>query len=166
MDFVQKFKLEDSICDYIISNLQIPEDLDEPAKTPAEIPELLEPINAILRNYFNIIREFNYFVYPNEITCHMETTINCIPPWTYVMYKSETGKHINFYAFLKDTESTFEVFNPFTKDFFRLKSRKGDVVVLPAAWLFLTRHTSTLHTSSLFIAGTACIHDFYDVHEA
>lgn len=154
MDFVQTFSLDDDICEMILSNLSL-EGCKEKTCTEAEIPDLKEPLTKFSREYFTRIEEFNYFGYISKTTYEIKNVlIRYIPPWRYQMYESPVpGTVLSFFVFLKDNESVFEVFNPFIRDCFRVRPRRGLVVIFPSIWMMIFRHTDTFTKDSVFVSG-------------
>lgn len=154
MTFIQTFQLDLGLCDFISGNLQIT--TDEKCIIEADIEEVKDPIEEFARQYLANIAEFNYFGSSDDVIglTVKDVRIMYIPPWNYQMYIPEHGDYLNFYIFLEDNQSVFEVFNPFIKDCFRVTPRKGLVVILPAIWMMLTRHTDTFDGRSVIIRGT------------
>jgi len=159
MEFIQTFELDPDLCDFIDGNLKIT--TDEKCVIEAEIEELNEPIEEFARRYLANIPEFNYFGSSDDVIGFTvkDVRIMYIPSWNYQMYIPEQGAYLSFYVFLEDNESVFEVFNPFAKDCFRVTPRRGVVVILPAIWMMLTRHTDTFHGRSVIIRGTIDINN-------
>jgi acyl-ACP thioesterase len=166
MDFIQTFELDEELCDTISSRIHIPENTEKPCAVEADIEELYEHFEKFGQEYFNKIEEFNYFVDPDRLGFKYKMWINYIPPWTVMQWTSEMGDALNFYLFLKDTLSVIEFFNPFVRRCVRFQCRKGLVVAVPAAWLFIRRHTSTLHSHAMFVMGCASINDLNNMKES
>ena len=154
MNFVQEFSISEDICNFILSNLSIEESVDR-ACISADIPEIKEPLIKIAREYFTSIEEYNYFGFIHKMTYEIGNVfIRYLPSWRYQMYEASSDGTLNFFIFLKDNDSVFEVFNPFIRSSFRVRPRKGLVVIFPAIWMMIYRHTDTLTKDSIFISGS------------
>ena len=165
MEFVQTFTVDDELCDFIMEGIQVPPDITEPTAAEAPIEELAEPVTAVCREYFKRIPEYNYFVGIDELEFDMRMWITYIPQWTFMKWTSEEGDLLNFYIFLKDTDSVVEFFNPMAKKTVRFKGTKGLGIVVPAAWLFTRRHTNTFETTAVFVMGLTRINNLNNVHK-
>lgn len=147
------------MCDMILSNLTIDTSCKE--VIDIEIPEIHKPLIEFTRHYLQTIEEFNYFGTISKLSFTVKNMqLRYIPPWQYQMYEQGGGGHFNFYVFLADTNSVFEVFNPFIRGCFRVRPRKGLVVIFPAMWMLLSRHTDTFDTNSIFICGALSVNNF------
>lgn len=164
-DFIQTFNLDEGLVDFINSNLII-EDDEKMTSIYADIPELHDPITGMMKEYLKQIEEYNYFVERDKLIFQIFMTINNVPSWTFRAWRSEHGKEFNFYIFLKDSEMMYEFFNPFVRTTQRFQVFKGLVILLPAIWVIVSRHTSTRSGNSVFIMGTTHITDLDDVHQA
>ena len=165
MDFIQTFELNLDTCDFILSNLEI--DINEKSILTVELPEIHEPIFDFLRQYLFKIEEFNYFGTISKLKFDATNTmIRYIPSWKYQMYEPGGGGNFNFFIFLVDNESIFEVFNPFIRSCFRVRPQKGLVVIFPAIWMMMFRHTDTFDKTSIFISGSLNIDNLYDMENS
>ena len=165
MDFVQTYHIPDDICDGIISNLTI--DTREKSILRVELPEIHEPIFDFLRQYLFKIEEFNYFGTISTLKFNANNTIiRYIPPWKYQMYEPGGEGNFNFFIFLVDNESIFEVFNPFVRGCFRVRPQKGLVVIFPAIWMMMFRHTDTFDKMSIFISGSLNVDNLDDMENS
>jgi len=164
-DFIQTFQLDDAIIDVINSNLTIGEQGDDIKTISAYIPELVEPVKAMIKEYMKQIEEYNYFIDVDKLNFQFEFNIIYVPPWIFKMWRSESGNNFNFYIFLKDSDLVYEFFNPFTRKTVRYKATKGFVIIVPSIWLILGRHTSTRSTDAALIVGTTRVTDLDDVHK-
>jgi len=159
-DFVQTFELDSEICDEILSNLEISKEKMSVMYT--ELPEIHETLEMCTKKYLKVIGEFNYF-YENSKIVVKDTHFRYIPSWRFQHFENGKGEHFNFYIFLHDNESNFEIFNPFIRCNFSVRPRKGLIVIFPGVWMFLSRHTDTFDGRSIIISGTLNIEDFNDM---
>jgi hypothetical protein len=158
MDFVQQFDISTELCDEILSNLTIT--VKEKAAIEVDIPEIHEPLGEFMIKYLTTIEEFNYFGDISKLSFEFQNTmIRYIPPWMYQMYEHGEGGHFIFFMFLVDNDSVFEVFNPFIRGDVRFRPRKGLVIVIPAIWMFMFRHSDTGFKNSIFISGAIGINN-------
>lgn len=165
MEFVQTFKMDDDVCDSILSNLTI-EGCEHNSCTPAEIPEIHDPLAQFANEFLKKIEEFNYFGYLHKLSYNIRNVfIRYLPSWRYQMYEACSEDVLNFFIFLKDNDSVFEVFNPFIRGCFRVRPHKGLVVIFPSIWMMIFRHTDTLTKDSVFISGTIDVNNLDDVHQ-
>jgi len=163
MEFVQTFELNQDICDFILSNLTI--DSSEKSVLRVDIPELHDPVFEFLRQYLYKTEEFNYFGTISKLKFELTNSmIRYLPPWKYQMYEPGGEGHFNFFVFLVDNDSVFEVFNPFIRSCFRIRPRKGLVIIFPAIWMMMFRHTDTFEKTSVFITGSLSVDNLDDVH--
>ena len=165
MEFVQSFRMDDEVCDLILTNLTI-EDCGHNSCIAAEIPEIREPLTTCVNEFLLRIEEYNYFGYLHKLSYDIRNVfIRYLPSWRYQMYDSCSEGMLNFFIFLKDNDSVFEVFNPFIRGCFRVRPQKGLVVIFPSIWMMIYRHTDTLTKDSIFISGTIDINNLDDVHK-
>lgn len=154
MDFVQTFVLDESVCELIVGNLNV-DGCKEKTCIEADIPEIKDHVYNFAREYFTRIEEFNYFGYISKMVYEIkDTIIRYIPPWRYQHYESPVPGTLSFFIFLKENDSVFEVFNPFVRGCFRIRPYRGLVVMFPAIWMMVFRHTDTFTKDSIFISGT------------
>lgn len=163
MDFIQEFTVD---CDFILDNIEMEPGLSTTQFIEAPIPELVEPLTQIIKKYLKNIEEFNYFTGIDDLVIGAQFWIVYISPQQCVPMRNEAGKHFNIYIFLKDSVSSVEFFNPFTRSCTRFKVRKGLCIVVPAVWMFLKKHTSTGPDGCLFVVCSASVHDLYNMQEA
>jgi len=164
-DFIQTFRLDEKLVDFINSNLTLGEPNDNIKTLSVYIPELEDPLKTMIKEYLDIIEEYNYFADVSKLKFQFEFNILYISPWIFRMWKSESGKNFNFYIFLKDSDLVYEFFNPFIRKTVRYKASKGLVIIVPSIWLIVSRHTSTRATDAVLIVGTTYITDLDNVHE-
>lgn len=158
MDFIQQFEISTEICDEILSNLTIT--VKEKAAIEVDLPEIHEPLSEFMVKYLTTIEEFNYFGDISKLNFEFHNTmIRYIPPWAYQMYEHGEGGNFIFFIFLVDNDSVFEVFNPFIRGDVRFRPHKGLVIVIPAVWMFMFRHSDTGFKSSIFISGAININN-------
>lgn len=154
MEFVQTYSLDDEVCELILANLNTSE-CREKTCIEVDIPEIKEPLYKFAREYFTSIEEFNYFGYISKMVYEIkDTIIRYIPSWRYQHYESPSQGTLCFFIFLKENDSVFEVFNPFIRGCFRVRPCRGLVVIFPAIWMMVFRHTDTFAKDSIFISGT------------
>jgi len=162
MDFIQQFDASTELCDEILSNLTIT--ATDKESIQVDIPEIHEPLSEFMVQYLTAIEEFNYFGDISKLRFEFQNVmIRYIPPWRYQMYEHGDGGNFNFFIFLVDNDSVFEVFNPFIRGCFRVRPRRGLVVIIPAIWMMLFRHTDTFDKTSIFISGAISINNLYDM---
>lgn len=158
MDFIQQFEMSTGLCDEILSNLSI----TTPYKAAIEvdIPEIHEPLSEFMVKYLTTIEEFNYFGDISKLGFEFQNVmIRYIPPWMYQLYEHGEGGNFIFFIFLVDNDSVFEIFNPFIRSDVRFRPRKGLVIVIPAIWMFMFRHSDTGFKNSIFISGAISINN-------
>jgi len=155
-DFIQTFTLDDNLVNFIMNNLKIDETDNQINYIDVKIPELDGPMNMMIREFIKEIDEYNYFPPKNTPDVYdFMLKIKRIPPRTFENWNVERGPfNFNFYIFLKDSDSIYEVFNPFVKKTIRFRITKGLVVLFPSSWLILSRHTNTYETDCILIKGT------------
>jgi len=163
MDFIQEFTVD---CDFVLENLDLEPGMKTIQCIDAPIPELIEPLTAIIKKYLKNIEEFNYFTGINDLQIGAEFWIVYIPPHQCIPMKNEAGKHFNIYIFLKDSDAVVEFFNPFIRSCTRFNVRKGLCIVVPAVWMFLKKYTNTGPDGCLFIVCSASVHDLYNMQES
>lgn len=150
---VRTYKVEENFCNLILSRVNIP-DQTKITYTGADIPELVPIIKKLVSTY---ISETNITEYANLSNIKIENLIYFYPPRTTMNFLGEHSKNIKVFIHLVDSESITEVYNTFTDTTIRVKPKKGDVIMFPACWLILQRHTSTKEGVKMFINSTVDI---------
>ena len=153
-DFIQTFNLFENVVDFIMNKIKFNEQNDKIEMIEAEIPELSRPMNGMIDEFIKQISEYNY-PFPKNKYYKFKTYLKRSPPHFFEHWGHEGGDYFfNFYIFLKDSYSIFEIFNPFTTQTVRIPVTKGLVVIFPSTWLILSRYTITLNSDSICIIGT------------
>lgn len=152
-EMVRTYKVEENFCNLILSRVNIP-DQTKITYTGADIPELAPIIKKLVSTY---ISETNITEYANLSNIKIENLIYFYPPRTTMNFLGEHSKNIKVFIHLVDSESITEVYNTFTDTTIRVKPKKGDVIIFPACWLILQRHTSTKEGVKMFINSTVDI---------